>query len=375
MHVLFVCSWYPDHLDPSLGIFIRRHAEAVSPFCQVSLISFTSGLSESIVISQKNGVNHLQISFPKSKQKKALIKDFLDRNKLFTSAVKEAEKLFGPVDLVQLNVVFPAILWMYRYLVRMKQPLIIAEHWSGYLRHDGRYQGLLMKFFTFSAFRRSSLILTVSGAQRAAMISQGLKGEFEYLPNVADEKIFFADDKIQRLSDTWIHVSNLDPLEKNTSMLLSLFAHQYHAGKVKRMIVCGGTTSMVEDFRKQVVNAGLADVIEILGNISPAELNIQMNRASVFLLCSHFEGQPCVILEAILSGLVVVAPATGDIPDMLSEGRGFVFSVGNFEGAIKALNEAVSSTFLPASAEYVKNRYSSSSVGRYLFDHYSKVLE
>jgi glycosyltransferase involved in cell wall biosynthesis len=257
----------------------------------------------------------------------------------------------------------------------MKQPLIIAEHWSGYLRHDGRYQGLLMKFFTFSAFRRSSLILTVSGAQRAAMISQGLKGEFEYLPNVADEKIFFADDKIQRLSDTWIHVSNLDPLEKNTSMLLSLFAHQYHAGKVKRMIVCGGTTSMVEDFRKQVVNAGLADVIEILGNISPAELNFQMNRASVFLLCSHFEGQPCVILEAILSGLVVVAPATGDIPDMLSEGRGFVFSVGNFEGAIKALDEAVSSTFLPASAEYVKNRYSSSSVGRYLFDHYSKVLE
>jgi glycosyltransferase involved in cell wall biosynthesis len=375
MHVLFVSSWYPDAHDPTLGIFVKRHAEALQPICRISVISFSSGNIEGMKTEEEHGVFHVRIILKKSSGWKDIGSQFVRRNRLFATALDAVEKHSGKIQILQLNIVFPAILWMYLTLIHLKQPLVIAEHWSGYLPHDGRYKGLFMKFFTFSAFRRASLVLCVSKAQQAAMESQGLKSRFDYLPNVADDKIFHPIVPSIRESDTWIHVSNLDPVEKNTELLLKLFSHQLKQGKVRKMIVCGGTNERVASFREMAKKMGVADRLEIMGNMGPHDLNVQMNRASLFLLSSHFEGQPCVILEAMLTGLCVVAPSTGDIPEMLANGRGFIFNRGDFEDGIRVLNKINSSQRFESSISFVKEKYAPAAVGRYLFDQYSKILE
>ena len=38
MKVLFLPKWYPDRNDPQNGIFIRKHALAVSGFCDVKVL-------------------------------------------------------------------------------------------------------------------------------------------------------------------------------------------------------------------------------------------------------------------------------------------------------------------------------------------------
>lgn len=374
MHVLLVSSWYPDAHDSTLGIFVKRHAEAIAGYCKVSVISFSASSGKGWDENQDSGIFHICLRPAKSKGFRDFGSQFLSRNALFAEAVDRVEAVNGSIDIIQLNVIFPAIMWMYLWLIRSKQALVIAEHWSGYLPHDGRYRGILMSFFSFSAVRRSSLVLCVSQAQQAAMLSHGLKGKFDYLPNVADDEVFFRIPQIDRCSDVWIHVSNLDPVEKNTELLLQLFAMGLTEGIVSRMIVCGGTPDKVEAFHQRASALHLEDYLEITGNISPGELNQHMNRAGLFVLSSHFEGQPCVILEAMLTGLKVVAPDVGDISHLLGDGRGYIYKTGQAEDAMRAIRESYSEPYGADTVAFVRRQYSHKAVGAYLFSHYLNLL-
>ena len=38
LHILFLASWYPSKKEPTLGIFIKRHAQAVATINKVSVL-------------------------------------------------------------------------------------------------------------------------------------------------------------------------------------------------------------------------------------------------------------------------------------------------------------------------------------------------
>lgn len=63
----------------------------------------------------------------------------------------------------------------------------------------------------------------------------------------------------------------------------------------------------------------IADRVRFLGN----QQNVYdyLHEADIFLLPSHFEGMPMTILEAMGTGLPVVATRVGGVPDMLTDGE------------------------------------------------------
>jgi glycosyltransferase involved in cell wall biosynthesis len=61
--------------------------------------------------------------------------------------------------------------------------------------------------------------------------------------------------------------------------------------------------------------------------------------SEIFVLSSKKEGLPRTIIEAMLSGLPVVATRVGGIPELVEDGvTGFLVPRGNFEAFAKALN-------------------------------------
>lgn len=63
-------------------------------------------------------------------------------------------------------------------------------------------------------------------------------------------------------------------------------------------------------------------------------------QSDIFLLCSHIENFPTVVLEAMSSKCMVVARAVGGIPEMLSDGvTGMLFS--GYESAVGTLKRAL----------------------------------
>jgi glycosyltransferase involved in cell wall biosynthesis len=70
--------------------------------------------------------------------------------------------------------------------------------------------------------------------------------------------------------------------------------------------------------RRAFADAGMED--SLLGPLGGAVLRARLGSASIYVLPSHSEGQPIGILEAMASGLPVVATRVGGIPDVVREG-------------------------------------------------------
>ena len=83
----------------------------------------------------------------------------------------------------------------------------------------------------------------------------------------------------------------------------------------------------------------LAGSVELAGFQSNVESWLERSR--LFVMTSASEGLPLAIIEAMLCGLPVVAPAVGDIPDLIVDGRnGFLFEPGDVGSCVEALRRA-----------------------------------
>lgn len=80
------------------------------------------------------------------------------------------------------------------------------------------------------------------------------------------------------------------------------------------------------------------------GRLSPQQISEVLKKIKVLLLCSHYEGLPLVILEALASGVSVVSTQVGGITNLPEGLKGFQslksFSVHEFkELLLEAVNE------------------------------------
>jgi len=77
-----------------------------------------------------------------------------------------------------------------------------------------------------------------------------------------------------------------------------------------------------------VRDAGIADRVEFLGNVTPVEG--VLGAGDVFLLPSEEESFGLAALEAMACGVPVVASNAGGIPELVAHGHGgFTFPVGD----------------------------------------------
>jgi glycosyltransferase involved in cell wall biosynthesis len=85
----------------------------------------------------------------------------------------------------------------------------------------------------------------------------------------------------------------------------------------------------------------------LLGPLAPEAVRERLGAAGIFVLPSHWEGQPISVIEAMGAGLPIVATRTGAIPDMVRDDvDGFLVDVGRTDALADALGELISSAEL-----------------------------
>jgi len=95
-----------------------------------------------------------------------------------------------------------------------------------------------------------------------------------------------------------------------------------------------------DELRARITDSGLP--VRLLGSQPPDEVARLLRGAQLFVLPSHWEGQPIAILEAMASGLPVVVTSVGANPDVVRDGLdGRVVASHDPAGLADALAELV----------------------------------
>ena len=114
-----------------------------------------------------------------------------------------------------------------------------------------------------------------------------------------------------------LHVGRFNE-QKNHSGLLEafrLFLEKY-PGSTLRLV---GDGELLQQTVKQAGELGICNQVQFCG--STGNVYPYLHAADIFLLPSKYEGMPMTIIEAMGTGLPIVASNVGGVPDMIEDGK------------------------------------------------------
>ena len=170
-----------------------------------------------------------------------------------------------------------------------------------------------------------------------------------FLPNVVDTAWFKPSDRLPEEPFTLIAVGRL-VREKRLDRFLSIL-HRLRNDfglNVTGWIIGSGRQNedLSAELESRARRLGLSpDIVQFRGSVS--DMRPVYHRASVCVLTSDFEGTPNVLLEAMASGLPVVATQVGGVSEIVQHGRtGFLAEPDDLDGLVTPLVELVKNSEL-----------------------------
>jgi glycosyltransferase involved in cell wall biosynthesis len=329
-HILFFASWYPGRNAPALGNFIQQHARAAAIDNRVSVIyaSADKTLEEGKVVVEENHSGDLSeylVYYGKITSAIPLLST-LKKRQVYREAIKTGIELAtrknGKADMLHLHVIWPAAVALLPMLDSLDAPLIISEHWSGYLPEDGNYKGVIQKNISKRIAEKAQHVTVVSQRMADAMKAHGLGRSFSILPNAVDTNLFHYKAKEQETAGIkLLHVSMLVDREKNISGLLRVMKElEFHPTISLEIIGDGPEREILEELAK--LSGTLNRSVIFRGFCNAAEIATAMQQADALVMFSHYEGMPVTIIEAQCCGLPVIATNVGYIPNMVNDAQG-----------------------------------------------------
>lgn len=328
-HILFVCSWYPNEENEMHGVFIKRHAEIISKNHLVTVVFAKSSeqISElTITFNQDNNLTEIILLYPKIKLRIPFISEylkFINYNKVMLQAFKLAEQQ-QKIDIIHLQVIFPAAIPTLRLLKENKKPLIITEHWTGYATEDGSYNGLLKTYFTKKIIKKSQKIVVISNYLKKIMQFQGLLGEYHIVYNQINTNVFRPMQEIMLSNEVkYIHISSLDDKQKNVSGILNSFAKARSGNTCITLTIVGEGNDKIalQNLSKKL---NIDDAVYFMGSQSESGLAKILNEHHALVMFSNYETFCLVAAEALSCGKPVITSAVGGLNDYMTNKVGIL---------------------------------------------------
>ena len=384
LHILFVASWYPNRNQPVLGNFIQRHAKAAASKCTVSVVAaFSSDTTFGLDENHSGNLSEYVTLYPKIKDGDRVLSK-MRKVKAYRRAMRDAIDRSisrnGQPDIIHVHVAWPAALVVLPMAKELGRPIVVSEHWSGYLPEDGNYKGFFLKHYTRSLVSKAETVTVVSEKMKAAMHQHGLNADYINLPNAADTRIFrFQEAEKKDDVFRFLHVSMLVDREKNITGMLSAFAEARKHGTYELTIVGDGPERKFHEATAK--EYGIASKVHFVGLKQPEEIAALMNSHDALLMFSNFEGMPVTIIEAQCCGMPVIATNTGAIREMLTNPKDILVVPGDTTQLAKSMQLMKRSlsdhedlaALRRSISEKAQERYSYEAVAEKLNSIYQKV--
>ena len=372
--VLFLASWFPNKEDNYSGIFIKRHAQAVSKYCDVTVLYLhfsENHIPQEIDYKIEDGIKVVRIYFGGIIRSSAISKLFsfiISNNGIFLTlkGIKSVFKEIGTPDIVHVNVILPSgiLALVIKYLYGI--PYVITEHTNPFTIF---LTTPFKRFFSRLILMNAKQIMPVSKYLQDSMVSFYKTDKYLIVPNVVNTDLFNPNGEIRKLSEKKVilHVSRLNDQLKNISGILDAVALL----SIKRddfvlFIIGEGTDKENLELKATKLRIN-GSFVHFLGNKTDEDLACYMRSSQFFVLNSREETFCVVCIEALSSGIPIIATRCGAPEEYINEDMGILIPVNDQKALIKAMNYLLDNWMEYNSkrlSEDIKERFSFKVVGQ-----------
>jgi glycosyltransferase involved in cell wall biosynthesis len=371
--ILWLTSWYPNLTDPFNGDFIKREAEAVS-------VSLLTGTNYSDVHNKHEALEEYVIYYSSAGDRSVLsrfrsLKVYFKRHLEFIKRLRKDNEL---PDLVHVQVALKAGLIALYLKWRHGIPYILTEHWSGYypVSKDSLYKkSFLTRFATRLIIQRASRFLPVSEDLGKEISKHWTPVSFQKIPNVVNTELFYPSHNAEATVFRFIHISSLQ-YPKNPEGIIRAFIALLKQHIPAELELVGPVSLALSEFIKA---SGLQpDQLHCTGEISYDQVAVELRKSSSLVMFSYYENMPCAILEALCTGLPVIATKVGGIPEIIRKENGILINVGKETELVNAMKEMIRNQHMYDRGQIsrdAREQFSYEVIGKKIVDTYRSVLE
>lgn len=328
-HCVILTVWYPAKENPVSGIFIKRHAEALSDFFRVSVLvpSQTKEAKKNyhIEIEAEGQLFTCLVNYKRSELKKISI--FINAFRFIvacTKALKKVREQQGKEDLMIVNNLNVAIPFVFFYQIKNPRFAVI-EHFSGVAIGEKKAFGLfpLYKFLA----QRACRFIVVSSFLKERIEKKGIRTNFAIVPNVVgfSDEAEINEKRKEKKVKTVLYVGAFREKIKNTSLLLkavSILASKRNDFRV----VLVGTGEDEEKIKKLVRDLKIDSFVEFKGVVKPEKMPEIYQKADMLVITSFVETFSVAAAEALWFGIPVITTKCGGPEDFINEKNGIILN-------------------------------------------------
>lgn len=342
LSALWIVGWFPSKSNPFAGNFIERHAVACSSEIDITLVhaavyEWGSPKSE----PKKFEYPFQLIWIPIPQFKKAFLKPLnlvLYYAVFYFKLIKQLQTL-GKMDILHVHVPDKCGLvatWIKKKMNISK--MVLTEHWAIYNSPVSDHFGVRNPWFQYVIKQ------TWKNTDYAAQVSLPLHVEMEKIlgknipvmefPNVVPADFFNAIESETDQNFRWIHVSNFEE-RKNIPIILQAFQRLQNEQPLNTLTLVGATPEKKEKFERQFHSISN---VQFLTQVDAKKLNEMFRNSDAMVMASSSENAPCVISEALCTGLPVLSSNIGGIANMIHETNGLLFDLDIDKNSFSANN-------------------------------------
>ncbi|MBF7096123.1 glycosyltransferase [Alkalibacter mobilis] len=374
MKIMILARGIPTNKSKTYGIFEFDQAKALHKagvdviYAAVDIRSIRHwrkwGLSKKVI----DGIKVYTINIPGGNLPGTMVR-FLRRYG-FEKLFRHIQKHEGTPDLIHSH---------FYYMSRsagalcreLKIPLVITEH-SSKLNMD--VVDGSVKDEAIEAYSLADRLIAVSPA-----IGDSIKKHLGIDPliisNVVDTEEFKVSENQNEDMFTVVSTGNLIP-QKQMDMLIRAFGKVFSSEKQAKLIIFGDGPEK-DKLLKITRELGLENMIELKGIRERSEIASALQRANLFALASKSETFGVSYIEALASGVPVIATRCGGPEYFVNEQNGILIEPDDFEGLVSALelmkfhsNDYDRSKI----AKEIDERFSSKAVASRLIELYKDII-
>ena len=371
LRVLVVPKWYPWPDRPVFGIFCREHARALARSHDVVVLASLATPSPDFLVyrltdATEHGLRTLRVRYRRPRVRAlAMVFQLVG---MLAALWRLRRGGFRP-DVVHAHVYsagLPALA-----LGRISRArVVVTEHYTGFQR--GLIRGA-DRLTARLAFTGADLVAPVSEELARHLRALAPRAHIRVMPNVVDTDVFTPAPHDRH--DGPVRLLNVGALAEKKGHRYLLDALAELGTRREATLDLVGDGELRGELEAHAARLGLSDAVRFHGEVPKEEVAELMRGADLFVLPSLHENLPCVLIEAMASGLPSVATRVGGVPELLDAEAGVVVPPAEPGALAEAVRAAIERDFDSAEiARRARERYSYDAVSRRWNAVYEELL-